>query len=182
MEHVLKSIYCVRILTHTELLAMVNILPKFVEENPLIKLIIIDSVASPFRNEFTDLGLRNRLLNGMAQKLIKMASEKGLAVSEQEYNTYLLNGSSFNCLSVQLHPWMLSGKMNIQGCTNFFKIHINVCKCHMTMITSSCPLTSGGIDQSDDFAAGSEGGGATEDDPCTRGILGSRLHYKNSSV
>ncbi len=64
---------------------MVHLLPEMVEENPAIKLVVIDSVASPFRTELPDARLRTRVLNGMAQGLVKLAAEKGLAVSGQTH-------------------------------------------------------------------------------------------------
>ncbi len=42
---------------------------------------VVDSVASPFRHGFSDMGMRNRILSGMAQNLIKMATLNDLAVS-----------------------------------------------------------------------------------------------------
>ena len=43
---------------------------------------VVDSVASPFRHGFTDMGMRNRILSGMAQNLIKMAALHNIAVSK----------------------------------------------------------------------------------------------------
>jgi len=42
--------------------------------------VIVDSIAAPFRHGFKDLGLRNRLLSGLAQNFIKLATQFGLAV------------------------------------------------------------------------------------------------------
>lgn len=81
LDRVLRSVHCVRCCSLAELLAVVYLLPEMVEENPAIKLVVIDSVASPFRAELPDARLRTRVLNGMAQSLIKLAAEKGLAVS-----------------------------------------------------------------------------------------------------
>ena len=46
-----------------------------------VKLIVVDSIAFHFRHDFEDLSLRTRLLNGMAQSFIKMATLNKLAVS-----------------------------------------------------------------------------------------------------
>ena len=46
-----------------------------------VRLVVVDSVASPFRHGFTDMGMRNRILSGMAQNLIKMATLHDIAVS-----------------------------------------------------------------------------------------------------
>jgi len=42
---------------------------------------VIDSIAAPFRQGFSDMGLRNRILGGTAQNLIRLASVRGVAVS-----------------------------------------------------------------------------------------------------
>ena len=41
---------------------------------------MIDSVAFHFRQDFRDMALRTRLLNGMAQQLLHLATENELAV------------------------------------------------------------------------------------------------------
>ena len=43
-------------------------------------LVVVDSIASPFRQGFKDNGQRNRLLNGLAQNFIKLATSYDLAV------------------------------------------------------------------------------------------------------
>ena len=43
-------------------------------------MIVVDSIAFPFRHDFDDLALRTRILNGLAQSFIKIAHEKDLAV------------------------------------------------------------------------------------------------------
>ncbi len=42
---------------------------------------VVDSIASPFRYGFQDMGLRNRILSGLAQNLIQLAVTKHIAVS-----------------------------------------------------------------------------------------------------
>lgn len=46
-----------------------------------VKLVVVDSVASPFRHGFTDMGLRTRILSGLAQNLIRVAVQSRIAVS-----------------------------------------------------------------------------------------------------
>ena len=77
----MRSVHCHRCCSLAELLAVSHLLPEMVEENPAIKLVVIDSVASPFRTELPDARLRTRVLNGMAQGMIKLATAKGLAAS-----------------------------------------------------------------------------------------------------
>lgn len=46
-----------------------------------VRLVVVDSIASHFRHDFDDMGLRNRILSGLAQNLIKVAVEDNIAVS-----------------------------------------------------------------------------------------------------
>ena len=46
-----------------------------------MKLIVIDSIAFHFRQDFQDMAQRTRVLAEMAQKLMHLAEEKDLAVS-----------------------------------------------------------------------------------------------------
>jgi RAD51-like protein 2 len=80
-EHVMESIHCYRCTHYLDLLAVINLLPEVCTANPLVRLVVVDSIACPFRSTFSDMVLRNRLLNGVAQSLIKLAVERSLAVS-----------------------------------------------------------------------------------------------------
>ena len=46
-----------------------------------VKLVVVDSIAFPFRHNFDDLSLRTRLLASLAQSCIKLAIDFNLAVS-----------------------------------------------------------------------------------------------------
>ena len=46
-----------------------------------VRLVVVDSVACHFRHDFKDMGLRSRLLSGLAQSLIQLATHHQLAVS-----------------------------------------------------------------------------------------------------
>ena len=48
-----------------------------------VRLVVVDSIASPFRHGFEDMGLRNRVLSGMAQNLIKLATQFNTSVSNE---------------------------------------------------------------------------------------------------
>ena len=52
----------------------------FLSTHAQVRLIVVDSIASPFRHGFEDMGLRNRLLSGMAQNFIKLATQFNIAV------------------------------------------------------------------------------------------------------
>ncbi len=48
----------------------------------------MDSIASHFRHDFTDMGLRNRILSGLAQSLIKIAIQSSIAVSSTIFTKF----------------------------------------------------------------------------------------------
>lgn len=53
-----------------------------------VKLVVIDSIAFHFRHDFEDLALRTRLLAGLAQSFITMATANKLAVRDNENKVY----------------------------------------------------------------------------------------------
>lgn len=79
-EMILDRIHYFRARDVTEQLAVIDILPSFVREHPEVKLVIIDSVAFHFRQDFEDMGVRTRRLMQMAQSLMELAHAKDLAV------------------------------------------------------------------------------------------------------
>lgn len=55
-------------------------MPGFLSAHPRLRLLIIDSVASPFRPLFDELSQRTRLLSSLAQQLVAMAASRDIAV------------------------------------------------------------------------------------------------------
>lgn len=55
-------------------------MPGFLSDHPRLRLLIIDSVAAPFRPLFDELSQRTRLLSSLAQQLIAMAASRDMAV------------------------------------------------------------------------------------------------------
>ncbi|XP_017655984.1 DNA repair protein RAD51 homolog 3 isoform X2 [Nannospalax galili] len=87
LENILSHIYYFRCHDYTELLAQVYLLPDFLSDHSKwgalrhrVRLVIIDSIAFPFRHDLDDLSLRTRLLNGLAQQMISLANNHRLAV------------------------------------------------------------------------------------------------------
>ncbi|CAH1231070.1 DNA repair protein RAD51 homolog 3-like [Branchiostoma lanceolatum] len=80
VEHILSRIHFYRVHDWVELVALVNILPEFLQQHPKVRLVVIDSIAFPFRHDFEDLSLRTRLLNGLAQNCIRLADSHKAAV------------------------------------------------------------------------------------------------------
>ncbi|KAE8624938.1 hypothetical protein XENTR_v10006099 [Xenopus tropicalis] len=80
LNEILSQIYYFSCHDYIELLAQINLLPDFLSSHPKVKLVVIDSIAFPFRHSFEDLSLRTRLLNGFGQQLISLAHNFNLAV------------------------------------------------------------------------------------------------------
>ena len=76
----LRKIHVYRAFDMTEQLATIKHLPAFLREHPAVHLVIIDSVAYHFRRGFPDMAVRARMLTGLAQELLQLASEFHLAV------------------------------------------------------------------------------------------------------
>lgn len=70
----------VRCHDYVELLAELHLMPGFLSDRPGVRLLVIDSVASPFRPLFDELSQRTRLLSGLAQQLVSMATSRDVAV------------------------------------------------------------------------------------------------------
>lgn len=91
-ETILDRIHYFRARDVTEQLAVVDVLPSFVREHPNVKVVIIDSVAFHFRQDFEDMGLRTRRLMQMAQSLMELAHSKDLAVVMTNHVTTKIMG------------------------------------------------------------------------------------------
>ncbi|KAF7645703.1 hypothetical protein LDENG_00199490 [Lucifuga dentata] len=95
VETILSNLFVVRCHDYVELLAEVYLLPDFLSQHPKVRLLVIDSIASPFRQLFDELSQRTRLLNGLAQQLISMATIHNIAVViTNQMTTKLWNGQS----------------------------------------------------------------------------------------
>lgn len=79
-DRILERIHFFRARDVTEQLAVIDILPSFVREHPSVKLVIIDSIAFHFRQDFEDMGVRTRRLMQMAQSLMELAHKRDLAI------------------------------------------------------------------------------------------------------
>ncbi|XP_068124737.1 DNA repair protein RAD51 homolog 3 isoform X2 [Hyperolius riggenbachi] len=80
VRNILSQIYYFHCQDYVELLAHIHALPDFLVQHSKVKLVVIDSIAFPFRHGFEDLSLRTRLLNTVAQQLISIANHHKLAV------------------------------------------------------------------------------------------------------
>eukprot|EP00731_Ephydatia_muelleri_P023450 Em0015g1033a len=80
LERILSGIHCYRSHSYLDLVAIMNVLPEFIGAHPQVKLVVIDSIAAHFRHGFECMSLRNRILGGLSQSLILIATRFKLAV------------------------------------------------------------------------------------------------------
>ncbi|KAG7220409.1 hypothetical protein INR49_018247 [Caranx melampygus] len=92
LETILSQIFLVRCHDYVELLAELHLLNDFLSEHPQTRLLVIDSMAFPFRL-FDDLSQRTRLLHNLAQRLIATATRHNVAVVITNHMTTRLRGS-----------------------------------------------------------------------------------------
>lgn len=95
----------VRCHDYVELLAELHLLPDFLSDHPRVRLLVIDSVAFPFRQHFDDLSQRTRLLNGLAQQLIAMATSHNIAVVMTNQMTTRLRGGQSQLVPALGESW-----------------------------------------------------------------------------
>ena len=76
----LDGIHVFRVHQQSELVATINLLPRFLEMKPKVKLIVIDSIAFHFRQDLKDMQSRQRLLSQISQQLNEIAYKSQLAV------------------------------------------------------------------------------------------------------
>ncbi|CAG07273.1 unnamed protein product, partial [Tetraodon nigroviridis] len=80
VETILSNVFVVRCHDYLELLAELHLMPGFLSAHPGVRLLVVDSVASPFRPLLDELSQRTRLLSGLAQQLVAMAASRDMAV------------------------------------------------------------------------------------------------------
>lgn len=76
----LDGIHVCRVHSHREQVALVRMLPAFLAAHPLVRLVVVDSIAFHFRHGFDDYGARTRLLLSHALALLRVAVRHALAV------------------------------------------------------------------------------------------------------
>ncbi|CAH9102341.1 unnamed protein product [Cuscuta epithymum] len=114
----LDNIFCFRVCSYTEQIAVINYLDKFVSEHKDVKLVVIDSITFHFRQDFVDMALRTRLLSGLALKLMKLAKKWSLAV-------VLLNQVTTKCSEGSYRLTLALGDSWSHACTNRIILYWN---------------------------------------------------------
>ncbi|KAL6472100.1 hypothetical protein MHYP_G00182880 [Metynnis hypsauchen] len=94
-EKILSGIFLVRCHGYADLLAEAYLLPDFLLKHPEVQLVVIDSIAFPFRHDFDDLSQRTRLLSGLAQQLNQLASLFKSPSQKEATVEYQITGQGF---------------------------------------------------------------------------------------
>ncbi|XP_027131343.1 DNA repair protein RAD51 homolog 3, partial [Larimichthys crocea] len=105
VETVLSNMFLVRCHDYVELLAELHLLSDFLSNHPRVRLLVIDSVACPFRKHFDELSQRTRLLNGLALQLIAMATSHEIAVVITNQMTTRVHGSQSQLVPALGDSW-----------------------------------------------------------------------------
>ncbi|KAK4470703.1 hypothetical protein MN116_006232 [Schistosoma mekongi] len=103
VKSLMSGIHYIRITDHLKLLAVCRHLEQFCDHHPLIRLIIVDSIALPFRYDFDDVPQRNRLLASVTQILLCIAGRQQAAVIltnqiTTKFDAKHLNTAQFDCV------------------------------------------------------------------------------------
>ncbi|XP_035501124.2 DNA repair protein RAD51 homolog 3 [Scophthalmus maximus] len=104
VETILSNIFLVRCHDYVELLAELHLLPDFLTGHPKARLLVIDSVALPFRR-FEDLSQRTRVLYGLAQQLAAIATRHLVAVVLTNQMTTRLRGNQSQLVPALGESW-----------------------------------------------------------------------------
>lgn len=99
------SLSQVRCHDYVELLAELHLLPSFLSAHPRVRLLVIDSVASPFRPLFDEFSQRTRLLNGLSQQLIAVATGRDIAVVLTNQMTTRVKGAQSQLVPALGETW-----------------------------------------------------------------------------
>ncbi|XP_054640506.1 DNA repair protein RAD51 homolog 3 [Dunckerocampus dactyliophorus] len=105
VDTILSNIFLVHCHDYVELLAEVYLLHDFLSRHTKVRLLVIDSVAFPFRQLFDQLSQRTRLLNGLAQQLISMATKHNVAVVMTNQMTTRLRGRQSQLVPALGESW-----------------------------------------------------------------------------
>lgn len=104
VETILANVFLVRCHDYVELLAELQLLPDFLWARPTVRLLVIDSVAFPFRR-VDDLSQRTRLLHGLGQQLNTIAGRHNVAVVTTNHMTTRLRGSQSHLVPALGENW-----------------------------------------------------------------------------
>lgn len=93
LDGILRGTHYYRCTSYIEVMAVVKLLPNFLEDHPKVRLVIIDSIAFHFRHDFPDMISRTGILCRITQDLIQLATKQNLAVIVTNQMTTRFDGS-----------------------------------------------------------------------------------------
>lgn len=107
VNKILSNLFVVRCDDSAELLSQISALPSFLCKHPKVRLVIIDSIAFPFRHAryFEDLPLRTRLLLSAAHQLVSAATTHSVAVVMTNQMTTLVKGETSRLVPALGENW-----------------------------------------------------------------------------
>lgn len=107
VDNILANLFVVRCDDSSELLSQISALSSFLRDHPKVRLVIIDSITSPFRHarHFEDLPLRTRLLLAAAHQLISAATTHSVAVVMTNQMTTLVKGETSRLVPALGENW-----------------------------------------------------------------------------
>jgi RAD51-like protein 2 len=94
VDNFMNGIHVIRVHDQTEFLAILHQLQSFLAANSRIKLIVIDSIAFPFRQALQDTITRTRILAGISQNLNTLAHKHSCAVVVMNHVTTRFDSST----------------------------------------------------------------------------------------
>ena len=93
----LRGVYVYRVHDQGELLAVILQLDKIISQNPNVKLVIIDSMAFPFRVDLqNNAHARSRALSQIAQHLYKVSFDHRVAIVNSNHTTVRFSDNKYN--------------------------------------------------------------------------------------
>ncbi|CAL4171815.1 unnamed protein product [Meganyctiphanes norvegica] len=124
VDGILRGTHYYRCTSYIEVMAVVKLLPKFLEDHPNVRLVIIDSIAFHFRHDFPDMISRTGILCRITQDLIQLATKHNLAVIVTNQMTTRFQGSGESQLVAAL------GETWAHCPTIRLTLHwVNTCRC-----------------------------------------------------
>lgn len=105
VEQMLSNLFVVRCDDSVELLSQISLLPSFLSDHPEVRLVIIDSIAFPFRLHLEDLPLRTRLLFGAAHQLVALATSRSVSVVMTNQMTTRVQGDGARLVPALGESW-----------------------------------------------------------------------------
>mmetsp|Transcript_37411 Transcript_37411/g.62981 ORF Transcript_37411/g.62981 Transcript_37411/m.62981 type:complete len:355 (+) Transcript_37411:330-1394(+) len=95
VEQIIANVHYFRVHTATEQRALLHSLEDFVLKHPEVRVVVIDSIAFHYRQDFPDMSQRTRILNEVVLLLMSLANKHRIAiVTMNQVTTRILAGGA----------------------------------------------------------------------------------------